>query len=67
MARIVWASGGDADSLSVPQREKINEIRIRHGLTDTVEVSPCFGGDGAVMLNTGTMWIGIEIDGYAHT
>jgi len=69
MPKIIWAgSCKDATPQLTPeQMASIVRIHGKHNLVDTVEISPCFGGDGAVMLNTGTMWIGIESDGYAHT
>ena len=58
---------GDAATLTAPQRIALENVAERWNLTDTVEVSPMFGGDGAVIVNVGTMWLAVESDGYMHS
>ena len=69
MLKIIWAgSCNDATrDLTPEQIASVTRIHGKHNLVNTVEIHPMFAGDGGVMLNTGTMWIGIETDGYAHT
>lgn len=57
----------DPAVLTEEQRDTLTEIADLYGMTGTVEVSPIFGGDGAVFVDTGTLLIGVETDGYAHT
>lgn len=50
------------------QRVTLTRIADQYGMTSTVEVSPIYGvDDGAVFVDTGTLLIGVETDGYAHT
>ena len=46
------------------QWDKLEILQERHGLSDPVEVLPGFGYIG---IQVGTMFIGIEADGYSHT
>ncbi len=64
--RIMWVTGGDA-VLTDAQVEAINKIRVRWGMCDTVEVIPMLASDGAVIVNTGTMFLAVETDGYTHS
>jgi hypothetical protein len=66
--RIFWPNSREVKDgeITEEQREAIDILRQRHGLTDNVEIKREFGGD-AVILNTGRMWFGVETDGYAHT
>ena len=57
----------DPAVLTEVQRVTLTRIADQYGMPGTVEVSPIFGGDGAVFVDTGTLLIGVETDGYAHT
>lgn len=57
---------GEKAPLNDAQHTALVRIADRHGFTENVEVHPMFGCNG-IMVNTGTMWIGVEEDGYAHT
>ena len=46
------------------QWDKLEILQSRHGLSDPVEVLPGFGYIGVMV---GSMFIGIESDGYSHT
>ncbi len=46
------------------QWDKLEILQERHGLSDPVEVLPGFGYIGVMV---GSMFIGIEADGYSHT
>ena len=46
------------------QWDKLELLQERHGLSDPVEVIP---GLGYVGVMVGSMFIGIEPDGYSHT
>ena len=46
------------------QWDKLEILQERHGLPDPVEVLPGFGYIG---VQVGSMFIGIEADGYSHT
>lgn len=61
----VYPTGEKAEMNSV-QYTSLCNVAHRHELTSTVTVHPMFGCKG-IMVNTGTMWIGVEEDGYAHT
>jgi hypothetical protein len=45
----------------------LTTVAERWNLTDTVEVQPMFGGNGAVIVNVGSMWLAVEPDGYTHS
>ena len=53
------------DSLTQAQCDSLATLKQR--FSDLTEPEPLFGGAGCVMVRTGTLWIGIEPDGYAHT
>lgn len=53
------------DQLTEPQRAKFADLKARH--PDLTGPFPTFFCDGAVMCQAGTLHIGIERDGYAHT
>jgi len=65
--RFVWPNSDPAKDLTEAQIAKLTSIAARFEMSGTVEVSPIFGGDGAVFVNTGSMLIGVEADGYAHS
>lgn len=58
---------GDTAALTVAQTEALAGVATRWNLTQTVEVQPMFGGDGAVIVNVGSMWLVVETDGYTHS
>lgn len=58
---------GDVATLTDAQQVSLNHVAQRWNLTHTVEVQPMFGGDGAVVVNVGTMWLAVESDGYVHS
>ena len=58
---------GDVATLPAPQQTALEKVAERWNLTNTVEVSPMFGGNGAVVVNVGTMWLAVETDGYTHS
>ena len=66
MYRFVWPTGWTA-SLTPAQFEALTGVAKRWNLTHTVEVQPMFGGDGAVVVNVGTMHLAVEADGYVHS
>ena len=56
--------------LTKAQQVALKRISIRHNVSylDLRRRVQCtFFCDGAVMVEVAGMWIGIEIDGYAHT
>lgn len=65
--RINWPTGAPADTLTPAQVEALERVRIRWGMSATMEVAPMFGGDGAVVVNVGAMWLAVEPDGYTHS
>ena len=54
-------------SLTNDQRTALEKVAERWEMTTTVEVSPMFGGAGAVIVNVGTMYLAVEPDGYTHS
>jgi hypothetical protein len=58
---------GDAATLTPAQIAALRAVAERWNLTERVEVSPMFGGDGAIVVNVGSMWLAIETDGYTHS
>lgn len=54
-------------TLTPDQHTAMVKVATRWGMTETVEVSPMFGGDGAIVVNVGTMWLAVERDGYTHS
>jgi hypothetical protein len=58
---------GDTPGLTDAQVTALTTVAERWDLTDTVEVEPMFGGDGAVIVNVGSMWLAVEPDGYTHS
>jgi hypothetical protein len=66
MYRFIYPSG-DTATLTPEQITALATVANRWNLTNTVEVSPMFGGDGAVVVDVGTMWLAIETDGYTHS
>lgn len=57
----------DAAVLTEAQRASLVKVADRFHMCETVEIQPMFGGDGAVIVNTGSMWLAIETDGYTHS
>jgi hypothetical protein len=64
--RFVYPTSEPA-SLSPLQHASLVKVADRWGMTNRVEVSPMLGGDGAVVVNVGTMWLAVETDGYTHS
>jgi len=64
--RYVYPTGEDA-TLTDAQLKALDCIATRWDLPTTVEVSPMFGGNGAVIVNVGSMWLAVESDGYTHS
>lgn len=56
---------GEPAVLTKKQIESLNKIRERWGLPDSFHVHPAFGD--CVMVNVGSMWLGVEADGYTHS
>lgn len=64
--RIVFPNGEDATpALSPEQVAAVDKVRERWNLPETVTVSPGFGG--YVLVDVGSMVLGIERDGYTHS
>ena len=59
----LWRSN-DIRYITSEQWDKLEILQERHGLSDPVEVLPGFGYIGVMV---GSMFIGIESDGYSHT
>ena len=64
--RFVYPTG-DVAQLAAPQLDSLKDVATRWNLTQTVEVQPMFGGDGAVLVNVGSMWLAVETDGHTHS
>jgi hypothetical protein len=64
--RFVWPTGYTAH-MTVPQYEQACRIAQRYGMTHTVTVQPVFGLQDAVLLDVGSMVIGVLADGSSHT
>lgn len=64
--RFVYPTGQDA-TLTDAQVVALRNIAERWNLCDTVQVQPMFGGDGAIVLDVGSMWLAVEQDGYTHS
>ena len=67
MPRVFRFPGNQPTILTDKQEESLFRIAERWNLPETMEVSPMFGGDGAVIVNVGTMWLAVETDGYTHS
>mgnify|MGYP003640557019 FL=1 len=55
---------GKWNTVTKEQWDTLEILQSRHGLSDPVEVLP---GLGYIGVMAGTMFIGIEPDGYSHT
>ncbi len=66
MYRFVLPTGWVAQ-LTPAQFDALTDVAKRWNLTNTVEVSPMFGGEGAVVVNVGTMYLAVETDGHVHS
>ena len=64
--RFVYPTSETA-TLTPEQHTALVRVADRWQMTSTVEVSPMFGGDGAVVVNVGSMWLAVEPDGYTHS
>jgi hypothetical protein len=64
--RYVYPTGEEA-TLTDAQLKALDLVATRWDLPTTVEVSPMFGGNGAVVVNVGSMWLAVETDGYTHS
>lgn len=60
-------SGGWPAHMTTTQYEAACVVANRFNMTHTVEVDRMFGGDGAIIINTGTMRIVVEPDGHTHS
>lgn len=58
---------GETAPLTPEQHAAMVKVADRWQMTRTVEVSPMFGGNGAIVVNVGTMWLAVEPDGYTHS
>ena len=55
--------------------EQIKSLKVIHArweIEDDFETfkskaQPMLGGDRCVMVNVGSMWLGVETDGYTHS
>ena len=56
--------GKESDEITSEQWDSLESLQQRHNLDDPVKVIP---GLGYIGVQAGTMFIGIEPDGYAHT
>jgi hypothetical protein len=56
--------GKESNKVTSEQWDKLEILQERHGLSDPVEVLP---GLGYIGVMVGSMFIGIEPDGYSHT
>ncbi len=66
MYRFVDPTGWTA-ALTPAQFEALTTVAKRWGMCNTVTVERMFGGDGAVIVNVGSMWLAVETDGYVHS
>lgn len=66
MYRFVLPTGWTAP-LTPAQFDALTDVAKKWNLTNTVEVSPMFGGEGAVVVNVGTMYLAVETDGHVHS
>lgn len=64
--RFVWPNS-DTAVLPTAQTTALVAVADRWQMTGTVTVQPLFGGDGAVIVNVGSMWLVVEPDGYTHS
>ena len=64
--RFVYPTGYEA-VLTPDQRIALEKVAANWQMTGTIEVSPMLGGDGAIIVNVGTMWLAVEVDGYTHS
>lgn len=63
---ILWPNG-ELATVTDKQRVAINNIAERYKLSDPVTVSPLFGNDACVMVDCGSIVLGVETDGYTHS
>ncbi len=54
------------------QETALRRVHERHQVeadfdTFKASASPLLGGDGCLMVQVGSMWLGIETDGYTHS
>ena len=56
--------GKEYNEITSKQWDSLEKLQERHDLSDPVEVIP---GLGYIGVMSGTMFIGIEPDGHAHT
>ena len=54
----------ESATLTPEQHTALNTVADRWQMGSTVEVSPMLGGDGAIVVNVGSMWLAVEPDGY---
>jgi hypothetical protein len=65
---IVWPDGSPAvGGVSGAQRTALGNVAERWNLGNVVTIHPMFGGDGCVLVNVGSLWLGVETDGYTHS
>jgi hypothetical protein len=58
---------GETAPLTSEQYTAMVKVADRWEMTPTVEVLPMFGGNGAIVVNVGSMWLAVEPDGYTHS
>lgn len=65
--RIQFPNGEDASKTLTPEQIKaLEKIQQRWEMPEVMEISPMFIG-GCIMINVGSMWLGVETDGYTHS
>jgi hypothetical protein len=62
--KFLWPSGYAAH-MTTDQYESACKVALRQNLPSPVTVHG--GSDDCIMIHAGSMWIGVEKDGYAHT
>lgn len=64
--RFVYPNGEECTKLTDAQKTALEAIGNRWNLTETITVHPMFMSDG-VLVDVGSMYLGIELDGYTHS
>ena len=65
-SRIIWPNG-ELATVTDEQRVAINRKAERYKLSDPVTIEPLLGDPGCVMLDCGSIVLGIETDGHTHS
>jgi len=53
--------------VKVADRWQIGAVHDGLPMGNPIEVWPLFGGDGAIVVYTGSMFLAVEPDGYTHS